>query len=105
MVLRQSKRPLTFLLRPLGDMFCKSEGLIQSGTHILSHCADSFAIELSPPTGLYRLPMLIGQVDRHAQVGASEQKPKRLYWLTVGDQHHEARAAHSKPNSPMIRIP
>src|SRR5207247_7607399 len=55
MVLRQSKLPLTFLSRPLGDMFCKSEGLIQSGTHILSYCADSFAIELSPPIGLYRL--------------------------------------------------
>jgi hypothetical protein len=43
-VLRQSKRLLTFSLRPLGDMFCKSEGLIQSGTHIRSYCADSFAI-------------------------------------------------------------
>src|SRR5260370_24664560 len=48
MVLRQWKRPLTFLPRPLGDMFCKSEGLIQSGTHILSYCDDSFAIELCP---------------------------------------------------------
>ena|SRR6266849_1688250 len=41
MVLRQSKRPLTFPPRPLGDMFCKSEGLIQSGAHILSYCDDS----------------------------------------------------------------
>ena len=47
--------PLTFLSRPLGDMFCKSEGLIQSGTHILSYCADSLAIKLCSPIGLYRL--------------------------------------------------
>src|SRR6266699_1955668 len=55
MVLRQWKPPLTFLPRPLGDMFCKSEGLVQSGTHILSYCADSFAIKVCPPIGLYRL--------------------------------------------------
>src|SRR5579859_143795 len=60
MVLRQWKRPLTFLPRPLGDMFCKSEGLIQSGTHILSYCADSFAIKVCPPIGLYRLPRIPG---------------------------------------------
>src|SRR5438094_5481305 len=51
MVSRQSKRPLTFPPRPLGDMFCKSEGLIQSGTHILSYCDDSFPIKLCPPIG------------------------------------------------------
>src|SRR6266480_2603790 len=49
MVLRQSKRPLTFPPRPLGDMFCRSEGLIQSGTHILSYCDNSFAMKLCPP--------------------------------------------------------
>src|SRR6266404_3611162 len=56
MALCQSKRPLTFLPRPLGDMFCKSEGLIQSGTHILSYCDDSFAMKLCPPirTSWYR---------------------------------------------------
>ena len=32
-------------------MFCKSEGLIQSGTHILSYCDDSFAMKLCPPIG------------------------------------------------------
>ena len=51
MALRQSKRPLTFLPRPLGDMFCTSEGLIQSGTRILSYCDDSFAMKLCPPIG------------------------------------------------------
>src|SRR6266404_316727 len=51
MVLHHSKRPLIFPPRPLGDMFCKSEGLIQSGTHILSYCDDSFAIKLCPPIG------------------------------------------------------
>jgi hypothetical protein len=35
--------------RPLGDMSCKSEGLIQSGTHILSYCDESFVIKLCPP--------------------------------------------------------
>src|SRR5947208_935920 len=66
MVLRQSKRSLTFLPNPLGDMFCKSEGLIQSGTHILSYCADSFAMKLCPPIRtsryrdvLYRFVLLI----------------------------------------------
>src|SRR5260370_31088920 len=56
MGLRQSKRSLTFPPRPLGEMFCKSEGLIQSGVHIRSYCDDAFAMKLCLPirTSRYR---------------------------------------------------
>ena len=42
MGLRQSKRSLTFRLRPLDNTFSRSEGLILSGIHIPSYCDDSF---------------------------------------------------------------
>jgi hypothetical protein len=40
----------------LANMFSRSEGLIQSGTHILSYCDDSFAMKLCQPirTSRYR---------------------------------------------------
>src|SRR6266576_2641838 len=72
MVLRQWKRPLTFLPRPLSDMFCRSEGLIQSGTHILSYCADSFAIKVCPPIGLYRL-RVCQALESHQPLPAHQQ--------------------------------
>src|SRR5437660_11248969 len=69
MVLRQWKRPLTFFPRRLGDTFCKSEGLIQSGTHILSYCDDPLLWNYSrqfgrPGTGTYftDFPRLPGTV-------------------------------------------
>src|SRR6266404_2677152 len=78
MALCQSKRPLTFLPRPLGDMFCKSEGLIQSGTHILSYCDDSFAMKLCPPIRtsryrdvLYRFPL--PALESHQPLPAHQQ--------------------------------
>src|SRR5579859_1343373 len=84
MVLRQWKRPLTFLPRPLGDMFCKSEGLIQSGTHILSYCADSFAVKVCPPIGLYRLPRLPGLESDTGNALRSKVGTSRLHrsWLS-----------------------
>src|SRR5579863_6775908 len=101
MVLRQSKRPLTFPPRPLGDMFCKSESLIQSGTHILSYCDDSFARKSCPPIRTVQVPgrtlpisaALIRQLQDEPQrrialiqlwgVGLLEERMKRLRRIAI----------------------
>src|SRR5947207_11336230 len=74
MVLSQSKRTLTFPPLTLGDMFWKSESLIQSGTHILSYCADSLAIKLCSPIGLYRL-RLIGELSEYRPGSCGRRNP------------------------------
>src|SRR6266403_5385628 len=75
MVLRQWKRPLTFFPRPLGDTFCKSEGLLQSGTHILSYCDDYFAMKLCPPIRMSRYRTYF--TDFRGGFNGSTQHPSR----------------------------
>src|ERR1700739_2799394 len=92
MVLRQSKRPSTFPPRPLGDMFCKSEGPIQSGTHILSYCDDSPAIKLCPPigrleTGTYFIPVFTRHVHKCARRIADASGRTKL--MSAGSNREE----------------
>jgi hypothetical protein len=103
-----------FLPRRLGNMFCKSSGLIQSGTHILSYCDDSFATKSCLPSRasryldvLYRLLVnrdlgaIIPQGIHHEELretslrvtecdGSLPNQSARCYLLDRGSWRHKA---------------
>src|SRR5208283_4913818 len=69
MASRQSKRSLTFPLRPLDNTFSKSGGLILSGVLISSCCDDSFTAKPREqgelPTGAVLVKVDFFRVARH----------------------------------------